>query len=121
MKDIRRIHAAVVHNAIFKEFGLQLPMNNSKRNLNNVIEWKKSAKVRECYNELYNDDNNAIESIAKYAFPSISSDSESFDNIYVYTASVCDIVLNLNYPDLECEKRPLEQRFQGFKVFIFVN
>ncbi|RGB25123.1 hypothetical protein C1646_772167 [Rhizophagus diaphanus] len=85
---------------------------NNKKNLNNIFEWKESVKVRECYNKLYDDNENAIENIAKYAFPNISSDDESFDDIYIYTAAVCDIVLNLNYPDLECSRKPLERRFQ---------
>lgn len=118
MKDIRGIHAAAVKNAIFKEFRVQLPMNN-KKNLNNIFEWKESVEVRECYNKLYDDNENAIENIAKYAFPSISSDDESFDDIYIYTAAVCDIVLNPDYPDLECSRKPLERRFQGFSVSIY--
>ena len=83
MKDVRGIHAATVRNAIFKEFELQI--TNSKRN--NVLEWKKSKKVKECYTKLYDNDDNTIENIAKYAFPNISNNNESFDNIYVYTAA----------------------------------
>lgn len=67
MKDVRSIQAAAVRNAVFKEFGLQLP-TNSKRNSSNVVEWKRSDKVRECYNKLYNEDDNAIENIARHAF-----------------------------------------------------
>ena len=119
MKDVRGIHAAAVRNAIFREFGLQI--TNSKRNANSVMEWKKSNRVRECYNKLYDSNNNAIENIARYAFPNISEDDESFDDIYTYTAAVCDIVLNPEYPELEFAKKPLERRFQGFKVFIFVS
>jgi hypothetical protein len=119
MKDLRGIHAAAVRNAIFKEFGLQIITGNKQRNLNDILEWKKSDKVRVCYNKLYDDNDNAIENIAKHAFPNISNDNESFDGIYTYTAAVCDIVLNPNYPDLECAKKPLKRRFEGFKVIFF--
>jgi hypothetical protein len=44
-----------VQTAIFKEFRL--------RNLNNVIEWKKSDKIKERYNKLYDENTNAIEKI----------------------------------------------------------
>lgn len=121
MKDVRGINAAAVRNAIFKEFGLQVAMtSNRRRNLNNILEWKKSKRVKECYNKLYDDNDNAIENIAKYAFPNISNDNESFDNIYIYTAAICDIILNPDYPDLECAKKPLERRFQKFKVIFFL-
>ena len=39
-----------------------------------------------------------------------------FNDIYTYTAAVCDIILNPDYPDTECAKKPLERRFQKFKV-----
>jgi hypothetical protein len=65
---------------------------------------------------LYDDNHNAIENIAKHAFPSVSSGDELFDDIYVYTAAICDIVLNPDYPDLECAKKPLELQFRKFKV-----
>lgn len=116
MKDVRGVHAAAVRNAIFKELGLQV--TNCKKNATSIVEWKKSSKVRECYNRLYDNNENVIENIARYAFPNISEKEESFNDIYVYTAAVCDIILNLEYPDIECAKKPLERRFQGFKVFI---
>ena len=120
MKDVRGTHAAAVRNAIYKEFGLQvLKTSNRQKNLTDVTEWKKSKRVRECYNRLYDDDDNAIENIAKYAFPNTSSDDESFASIYSYTAAVCDVVLNPDYPDVECAKEPLERRFNGFKVVIY--
>ena len=116
MKDVR-VYAAAVQNAIFKELGLQV--TNNKKNATNIVEWKKSSKVRECYNRLYSNDENAIENIARYAFPNISEKEELFDDIYIYTVAVCDIILNPEYPDMKCAKKPLERRLQGFKVFIF--
>ena len=118
MKDLRGIHAAAVRNAICKKFGLQV-ITARQKNLNNILEWKKSKKVLKCYNKLYDDDDNAIEHIAKYAFPSVPNNDKSFDDIYIYTAAVCDIVLNPDYPDIECTKKPLERRFRRFKVFFF--
>ena len=104
MKDLRGIHVSAVKTAIFKEFGLQVI---SKKNVKVIADWKKSKQVRECYQKLYAENDNTIEKIAKRAFPSISEDDETFENIYIYTAAVCDIVLNPKYPDIECSKNPL--------------
>jgi hypothetical protein len=115
MKDLRGLHAAAVRTGILKEFGL----NVSSNKLKNIPEWKKSAKVKECFGKLYDDDENAIENITRYAFPQVSPEDDKFNNIYVYTAAICDIVLNPNYPDVECSKKPLQRRYQKFKVCIF--
>lgn len=121
MKDLRGAHAAAVRNGILKEFGLQIVSNKQKNVTSDVSKWKKSKKVKECFDRLYDDNDNAIENIVKHAFSQLSHDDESFDSIYVYTAAVCDIVLNPNYPDIECTKKPLQRRFLKFKVFFLVN
>lgn len=59
---------------------------------------------------------NVIENITKIAFPLISDDDATFNNIYIYTSAVCDIVLNPTYPDIKCAKQPLERRYRTFKV-----
>ena len=120
MKDIRGSHAAAVRSGILKEFGLQIVSNKQRNVTGDVAKWKKSKKVKECFDKLYDDSENAIENIAKYAFPQITRDEESFDSIYVYTAAVCDIVLNPDYPDIECTKKPLQRRFLKFKVFFWL-
>ena len=81
-----------------------------------ILDWKKLKRVKECYIKLYDDDENAIKNIAKLAFSNITHEDESFNDFYVYTAAVCDIILNPNYPDLECAKKPLERHFKKFKV-----
>jgi hypothetical protein len=61
-----------------------------------------------------------IENIAIMAFPSLADASDDiFNDMYIYTASVCDIVLNPNYSTLELSKNALELRFQRFKVRIY--
>ena len=119
MKDLRGGYAAAVRNSISKELGLQIPNNKRKRSFINVSEWKKSRKVKESYIKLYDDNENAIENIANLAFPTITRDDESYKGVYIYTAAVCDIILNPDYPDVECAKKPLERRLQKFKVIFF--
>src|SRR3954471_23222352 len=119
MKDLRGISAATIRNAILKVFGLQIPNSRKKSNIIDISDWKKSKRVKECYNRLYDDDENVIEDIAKLAFPNLSIDDNSFNNIYVYTASICDVLLNLKYSDLECVKKPLKRHFQKFKMIFF--
>src|SRR5215469_7963838 len=106
MKDIRGIHAAAVQNAIFKEFEIQVTSSNTGRqkNASDVLEWKNSKKIKECYERLYTDEDNSIKNIAKLAFSSITDSDKLFENIYVYTVAICDVVLNPDYPDMECSR-----------------
>lgn len=117
MKDARGSHVSAVRSAIFKTYGLQLSPNKRK-NSSDILEWKQSKEVEDSYNKLYSDEV-AIENIAITAFPSLATASDAvFNDMYVYTASVCDIILNPNYPTLEVNKKSLELRFQRFKVFV---
>src|SRR4051795_11338771 len=119
MKDVRSTSAAAVRSAILKEFGLQTPNSKKKNLIVDILEWKKLKKVKDCYYKLYDDDDNVIEDIAKQAFLT-SCDDKSFNDLYIYTAAVCDIILNPYYPNTECAKKPLERRFRKFKVNFFL-
>jgi len=117
MKDIRGTHVAAVRNAIFKTVGLMQLLSTRQKNSKDVMVWKSSKEVKAEYNNLYKDET-LIENITAAAFPSLNDASdESFSNMYIYTASVCDIILNPNYPSLDITKKALELRFTTFKVF----
>jgi hypothetical protein len=119
MKDIRGAHVAAVRNAIFKKLGLVQLTSNRRKNSREVMDWKRSKEVEVGYKKLYNDVS-LIEDITAAAFPSLNDASdEAFSDMYIYTASVCDIILNPNYPTLEVSKKALELRFRRFKVGIF--
>ena len=108
MKDIRRAHVAAVRNAIFKMVGLMQLSSTRRKNSKDVMVWKSSKEVKAEYNNLYKDET-LIENITAAAFPSLNDASdESFSNMYIYTASVCDIILNPNYPSLDITKKALE-------------
>ena len=116
MKDIRGTHVAAVRNAIFKTVGLTQLSNIWRKNSKDVIVWKSFKKVKAEYNNLYKDET-LIENITTAAFPSLNDTSdELFSNMYIYTASVCNIILNPNYPSLDITKKALELRFTTFKV-----
>ena len=120
MKDLRGFNVAAVKNAVFREIGVQV-LANKRKTPKDISDWKSSKQVKECYKKFYNDDDNVIERIAKRAFPtSTSEDDEKFDKIFAYTAAVCDIVFNPDYPDIECARKPLERRYRRFKVWIFI-
>src|SRR5436305_12841626 len=112
MKDLRVISASSVRNAILKEFGLQIPSSRKKSNIVDILNWKKLKRVKECYIKLYDNDENAIKNITKLAFLNITHENELFNDFYVYTAVICDITLNLDYPNLECAKKLLERHFK---------
>jgi len=117
MKDIRGAHVAAVRNAIFKTVGLTQLSSTRRKNSKDVMVWKSSKEVKAEYNNLYKDET-LIENITAAAFPSLNDASdESFSNMYIYTASVCNIILNPNYPSLDITKKALELRFTTFKVF----
>ena len=118
MKDIRDAHSSAVRSAISRNFGLQLTSSKWRKNSRDILEWKNSKEVADSYKKLYTTDD-TIERIVALAFPSSNTASdEVFDDIYIYTASVCDIILNPDYPNMEVSRNPLELRFKRFKVFI---
>src|ERR1043165_5249398 len=86
-----------------------------------ITGWKSSKDINKSYKKLYNDAF-TLENIVDIAFPSLSADDEEeYSDMYIYTASMCDIILNLKYSSIEVTKRPLEFRFNKFKVFIEFN
>ncbi len=117
MKDVRGSHASAVRNAIFRIFGLH-PITSRRKNFQEVLKWKKSKEIEDCYHKLYND-RNMIENIATSAFSSLNTATdEVFNDTYIYTASICDIILNPEHPSLDVSKSSLELRMQIFRVFV---
>ena len=119
MKDLRGSHVSAVWNTITRTFGLRLLTGNRRRNSKDILEWKNSKEVGNSFNSLYNDGGISIENITNNAFPSLSeANDDEFNNMYAYTASVCDIILNPKYPSLEVSRKALELRIKRFKVFV---
>ena len=119
MKDLRGFHVSAVRNAITRTFRLRLLTGNRRRNSKDILEWKNSKEVGNSFNSLYNDGGISIENITNNAFPSLSeANDDEFNNMYAYTASVCDIILNPKYPSLEVSRKALELRIKRFKVFV---
>ena len=117
MKDIRGSSVVSVRNAISRTFRLP-PINRSRKNSDDFINWKKTNEVSEAYNKLFSG-GDELESLTTSAFPS-SDDAtdEVFSDYYIYTASVSDIILNPKYTSPDVTKKPLELRLRRFKVFI---
>src|SRR2546423_11957925 len=117
MKDMRGSHVSAVRTAIFRKFGLQLA-SSRRKNSRDIMDWKQSKEVKDSHNKLFTEDT-AIEEITNSAFPSLSNaDDEKFNDMYIYTASVCDIILNSNCPTLEISKPEMELRLEKFRVSI---
>src|SRR5438128_1616803 len=117
MKDMRGSHVSAVRTAIFRKFGLQLA-SSRRKNSRDIMDWKQSKEVKDSHNKLFTEDT-AIEEITNSAFPSLSNaDDEKFNDMYIYTASVCDIILNPNCPTLEISKPKMELRLEKFRVSI---
>src|SRR5256884_7575615 len=117
MKDARGSHISAVRTAILRKFGLQLT-SNRRKNSREILDWKQSKEVKDSYNKLFTEDI-VIEEITNSAFPSLANaNEEKFNDMYIYTASVCNIILNLNCPTLEVSKTVIELRLKKFRVFI---
>lgn len=117
MKDTRGSHVSAIRTAIFRTFGLQLA-SGRRKNSREIMEWKQSKEVKDSYNKLFTDEN-TLENITNSAFPALAdANDERFNDMYIYTASVCDIILNPNYSSLEVSKKALELRLKRFRVFI---
>src|SRR3989440_387129 len=117
MKDMRGSHVSAVRTAIFRKFGLQLA-SSRRKNSRDIMDWKQPKEVKDSHNKLFTEDT-AIEEITNSAFPSLSNaDDEKFNDMYIYTASVCDIILNPNCPTLEISKPEMELRLEKFRVSI---
>ena len=117
MKDMRGSHVSAVRTAIFRKFGLQLA-SSRRKNSRDIMDWKQSKEVKDSHNKLFTEVT-AIEEITNSAFPSLANaDDEKFNDMYIYTASVCDIILNPNCPTLEISKTEMELRLEKFRVSI---
>jgi len=92
--------------------------SSKRKNSKDILEWKQFKEVKDNYNRLFTEDI-MLEKITSSAFPSLhDADDERFNDMYIYTASVCDILLNPDYPTLEVSKKSLELRLKRFRVFI---
>src|SRR5262249_50894065 len=101
MKDLRGSHVAAVRSAINRELGIQLFIGRRRRNSRDIMAWKGSEDVKNSYNQLFTD-GTAIEKIVNSVFPSATTlDDKEFTDLYIYTAAVCDIILNPDNPNLD--------------------
>jgi len=117
MKDMRESHVSAVLTTIFRKFRLQLASSKCK-NSQDILDWKQSKEVKDSHNKLFTEDT-VIEEITNSAFPSLANaDDEKFNDMYIYTASICDIILNPNCPTLEISKPEMELQLEKFRVSI---
>jgi hypothetical protein len=117
MKDFRRATSAAVRSAITREFGLQIP-SSKKKSITDISAWKKSTRVKECYRMLYDENESSVSNITKTAFSNSMplDDPPTFNKVFIYIAAICDIILNPDYPEIECSRKSLERCLQVFKV-----
>lgn len=117
MKDLRGSSVAAVRNAIFRVYALQTS-TKGRRNSSEFMEWKNSKDVGNTHKHIFSD-KIALETLTTSAFPSsLNISDEIFSDYYIYTASVCDIILNPRYQSPDVSKKPLELRLRKFKVSI---
>ena len=118
MKDVRGTGVSAIQMAISRNLRLHFPSKGQK-NLQDVLEWKNSKEVGDGHTKLFTDEN-ALDNLTKAAFPSMDDEESdvTYTNYYIYTASMCDIILNPKHQTLEVNKKSLELRMRSFRVFI---
>ena len=69
-----------------------------------ILDWKQSKEVKDSHNKLFTEDT-AIEEITNSL---VNTDDEKFNDMYIYTAFIFDIILNPNCSTLEISKTEME-------------
>ena len=96
------------------------PINNQK-NSKEISDWKASLEVAECYNKLFQLENDGISNInhiARIVFPKLREKSLSID-LCAYITSVYDIVLNPKHPSIKINKTSLQHHIARYKVSFY--
>ncbi|CAB4407036.1 unnamed protein product [Rhizophagus irregularis] len=73
-----------------------------------IAEWKKSAKTREAYQELF-ENQGILTKITSFVFKSYEG-SELPPEHWVYVLAICDIVLNPSSPGIKCNDKLVLKR-----------
>ncbi|GBC26149.1 hypothetical protein GLOIN_2v1870636 [Rhizophagus irregularis DAOM 181602=DAOM 197198] len=101
--------AANIRNTMFSNFGEQkLECVDSSASSKKIAEWKKSAKTREAYRELF-ENQGILTKITSSVFKSYEG-SELPPEHWVYVLTICDIVLNPSSPGIKCNDKLVLKR-----------
>jgi len=109
--------AANIRNTMFSNFGEQkLERVDSSASSKKIAEWKKSAKTREAYRELF-ENQGIFTKITSSVFKSYEG-SELPPEHWVYVLAICDIVLNPSSPGIKCNDKLVLKRVDFLMVII---
>lgn len=109
--------AANIRNTMFSNFGEQkLERVDSSASSKKIAEWKKSAKTREAYRELF-ENQGILTKITSSVFKSYEG-SELPPEHWVYVLAICDIVLNPSSPGIKCNDKLVLKRVDFLMVII---
>ena len=109
--------AANIRNTMFSNFGEQkLERVDSSASSKKIAEWKKSAKTREAYRELFKNQG-ILTKITSSVFKSYEG-SELPPEHWVYVLAICDIVLNPSSPGIKCNDKLVLKRVDFLMVII---
>ncbi|UZO26486.1 uncharacterized protein OCT59_018708 [Rhizophagus irregularis] len=109
--------AANIRNTMFSNFSEQkLERVDSSASSKKIAEWKKSAKTREAYQELF-ENQGILTKITSFVFKSYEG-SELPPEHWVYVLAICDIVLNPSSPGIKCNDKLVLKRVDFLMVII---
>ena len=122
LQKIKNNHGAALQNirsAVWRVFGHErLPPLKSNAAAADIVRWKESPQVSDCYRALFQQNNNGIywvSVITRTAFstaavPILTNEHSAF------ALSVCDILLNPRSRNILCMEKRMKRRIEQFLV-----
>jgi hypothetical protein len=121
MKNLRGSALQNVRSAIWSVFGRErLPRLRSNASAEDIVRWKQSQEVYDCYCALYEQDNKGVfwvAIIARTAF-SMAAAPTLTNHHCAFTLAVCDIILNPQSKNIVCSESRIKRRMVRYLVSI---
>jgi hypothetical protein len=121
MKNYRGAACQNVRNSIWKVFGVEkLPLLKSSAGASEIVRWKQSAEVADCFRSLFVQNESGaywIDLIARNAFSTAAVPTLTHDHC-AFTLAVCDIILNPRSRSVQCTQKRMKRRVEKFLVSV---
>ena len=121
MKNLCGLVLQNVRSAIWSVFGHErLPCLRSNASAEDIVRWKQSQEVYDCYCALYGQDDKGVfwvAIIARTAF-SMAAAPTLTNHHCAFTLAVCDIILNPQSKNIVCSESRIKCRMVCYLVSI---
>ena len=122
MKNHRGASLQNVRHSIWKVFGYErLPHLKSNAAAEEIIKWKESDEVANCFRSLFEINDSGVlwvAVIARTAFTTTAVPTLSNEHC-AFTLAVCDILLNPRSRNMICTEKRMKRRIEKYLVSIY--